>query len=87
MFCPQVLRNLRFLDASTHLYMRVCPSVRPSVRPSVGRSIRPLVGPSVRRFVVRPAFFLIAEIDKKQHRIIEKVETLFLDCNNLQKKL
>ena len=31
-----------FLDASLHLYMRVCPSVRrsvgPSVRPSVGRS-------------------------------------------------
>ena len=24
----------RFLDASTHLYMRVCPSVRPSVGPA-----------------------------------------------------
>ena len=24
-----------FLDASSHLYMRVCPSVRPSVCPSV----------------------------------------------------
>ena len=46
---------------------------------SVGRSVRPLVGRSV------PRFFLIAEIDKKQHRIIGKVETLFLDCNNLQK--
>ena len=34
---------------------------------------------------VRHAFFLIAEIDRKQHRIIGKVETLFLDCNNLQK--
>ena len=57
-----------FLDASTHLYMRVCPSVRPSVGPwSV------------------PRFFLIAEIDKKHHRIIGKVETLFLDCNNLKK--
>ena len=53
-----------FLDASSHLYKRVCPSVRPSVR---------------------NAFFLIAEIDNKQHRIIGKVETLFLDCNNLQK--
>ena len=31
-----------FLDASTHLYMRVCPSVGLSVRPSV----RPSVGPS-----------------------------------------
>ena len=56
-----------FLDASTHLYMRVCPSVRPSIRPSV-RWLR--------------IFFLIAEIDKKQHRIIGKVETLFLDCNS-----
>jgi len=30
-----------FLDASSHLYMRSCPSVGPSVRPSVGRSVRP----------------------------------------------
>ena len=27
---------LRFLDASSHLYMRVCPSVGRSVGPSVG---------------------------------------------------
>ena len=33
----------RFLDASSHLYNRVCPSIRPSVRRSVG----PLVGWSV----------------------------------------
>ena len=32
-----------FLDASSHLYMRVCPSVRPSVCPYV----RPSVCPSV----------------------------------------
>ena len=29
-----------FLDAFSHLYKRVCPSVRPSVRPSVCRSVR-----------------------------------------------
>ena len=29
-----------FLDATTHLYKRSCPSVRPSVRPSVGLSVR-----------------------------------------------
>ena len=29
----------------------------------------------------------IKEIDKKQHTIIGKVETLFLDCNNLQKNI
>ena len=49
---------------------------------SVGLSVRlpwSIRGPSV------PRFFLIAEIAKKQHRIIGKVETLFLDCNNLQK--
>jgi len=28
--------SIDFLDGSTHLYMRVCPSVRRSVRPSVG---------------------------------------------------
>ena len=30
-----------FLDASSHLYKRVCPSVGPSVRPSVRRSVTP----------------------------------------------
>merc|ERR1711951_309795 len=35
---------LIFLDASSHLYKRVCPSVGPSVRPSVRRSVRWLVG-------------------------------------------
>ncbi len=29
-----------FLDASSHLYKRVCPSVRRSVRPCVGLSAR-----------------------------------------------
>ena len=33
------LRNCTFLDATTHLYKRSCPSVRPSVR----RSVRPSV--------------------------------------------
>ena len=33
-----------FLDASSHLYKRVCPLVRPSV----GRSVGPSVGRSVR---------------------------------------
>ena len=43
-----------FLDASTHLYMRVCPCVRPSVHR--------LVGPYVTRF------FLIADFEWKRHR-------------------
>ena len=28
-----------FLDASSHLYKRPCPSVGPSIRPLVGRSV------------------------------------------------
>ena len=36
-------KTILFLDAFSHLYKRVCPSVRPSV----GRSVRP----SVRRWV------------------------------------
>ena len=32
-----------FLDASSHLYMRVCPSVHRSVGPSVGRLVHPSV--------------------------------------------
>ena len=31
--------NIQFLDASSHLYTRVCPSVVPSVRWSVGPSV------------------------------------------------
>ena len=30
----------KFLDPPSHLYTRVCPSVRPSVRPSVGPWVR-----------------------------------------------
>ena len=33
----------QFLDATTHLYKRSCPSVRRSVRPSVGPSVGPYV--------------------------------------------
>ena len=40
-FLLLLLLLLPFLDGSTHLYMRVCPSVRRSVGPSV----HPLVGP------------------------------------------
>ena len=46
------------LDASTHLYKRVCPSVFRSVRPSVRPSLRPSVRPSLRPSVrpsVRPS--------------------------------
>ena len=47
-----------FLDASSHLYMRVCPSVGPSVRPSVRPSVHLSVYPPVRPPVchsVRPS--------------------------------
>ena len=30
---------IHFLDAPSHFYKRVCPSVRPSIRPSVGPSL------------------------------------------------
>ena len=53
-----------FLDASTHLYKRVCPCVRWSVRLSVGPSV---VAPWSR------VFFLTAEFDWKLPRITEKV--------------
>jgi len=48
-FMVTIIFSGTFLDASTHLYKRVCPSVRRSVGWSVGRS---------------PVFFQIAEIDK-----------------------
>ena len=67
---------IRCVLASLYEGLSVRPSIRPSVRPSVRLSVRGSV---------RPAFFLITEIDKKHYRIIGKVETLFLDCNNLQK--
>ena len=61
----------------------MCPRI------SIGRSVHPLVGPSIHPSVVPSVarFFLIADFDKKHYRIIGKVETLFLDCNNLQKNL
>ena len=32
---PQILGKQLFLDAPSHLYMRICPFVRPSVRPQL----------------------------------------------------
>ena len=46
-FCEKIDSKSGFLDASSHLYKRVCPSVRPSVRPSIGLSVRPSVRRSV----------------------------------------
>ena len=55
-----ITRYTSFLDASTHLYMRVCPSVGPSVGNAfldasthLYKRLCPSVGPSVRRSVVR----------------------------------
>ena len=45
-----------FLDASMHLYKRLCPSFRRSVGPSIGPSIGPSVRPSVRRSVTKCYF-------------------------------
>ena len=54
LFCVRAVscnRRVQFLDASSHLYKRVCPSVhrsvRPSVGPSVGRSVTLLLHLSV----------------------------------------
>ena len=41
-FC--FLLTFLFLDASSHLYKRVCPSVGRSIGPSVRPSVRPSVG-------------------------------------------
>ena len=34
-----VAYDITFLDASSHLYKRVCPSIRPSVHPPLGSSV------------------------------------------------
>ena len=47
-----------FLDASSHLYKRVCPSVCPSVRPHVRPSVRPSVRLSVTLYFFFHFFFL-----------------------------
>ena len=44
--------NRKFLDASTHLYKRVCPSVRWSIRPSVGPSVRNAFVSNTRKRVI-----------------------------------
>ena len=51
--CLLVRNHYLFLDASTHLYKRLCPSVRRSVGPSVRRSVRPSVDPSVRHAFIK----------------------------------
>ena len=64
-----------FLDATSHLYKRVCPSVRPSVRWSVRRSVTP----SLRRLLVAsyaeyPAlFYLLSSHNQKKKCLAKKV--------------
>ena len=59
LYFSAIQRMMWFLDASSHLYKRVCPSVCPSVRPShlpsVRLSVRPSVCPSVHPSV--PCYF------------------------------
>ena len=53
-----VCRGVCFLDAFSHLYKRVYPSVRSSVCQFICPSVRPSVGSSIRRFIcpsVRPS--------------------------------
>ena len=38
-----ILEMVFFLDASSHLYKRVCPSLRPFVRPSIRMSVCPFL--------------------------------------------
>ena len=49
------LRN--FLDASSHLYKRVCPSVGPSVHRSVGLSVRNAFYQVLLMASIRPCLF------------------------------
>ena len=46
-----IQQHYTFLDALSHLYKRVCPSVRQSVCPSVRLLLRRSIHPSVRRSV------------------------------------
>ena len=58
--------HIHFLDAFSHLYKRVCPSVGPSDGPSVRPSVRPSIRWSVRNpFFSNPRkrLFLAAEMD------------------------
>ena len=52
-----------FLDAPSHLYKRVCPSVGPSVRPSVTPSLRSLPGASYAEYsaLFKLAFIAVSD--------------------------
>ena len=63
------LRN--FLDASSHLYKRVCPSVGPSVGPSVRRSV------GMSRFCKKcmKLRVLCTEMIKKAYKVMNNIKT------------
>ena len=70
-FIIQILNYIHFLDASVHLYERVCLSIRQSVCPSVPAPVYPSLHPSVRNtFSKNPQKrVLTADIDKMKKGI------------------
>ena len=79
-----ISRVYYFLDASRHLYTRVCPSIRwcvhPSVHPLVRPSIRPSVRPFVHPLVRRSRGFFIAEMGQKCSENIMQLTQLNSCC-------
>ena len=72
-----VVHQVTFLDASSHLYERSCLSVRRSVSPSVGRSVRLSVCPALFSCAVYPALLI-----QTKHISIRRPHNCFND--NLQ---
>ena len=65
-----ILSGTAFLNASLHLYYRVCLSVGPAVGPSVRRSVRPFIRRSARP-TVRNAFVKSGEMKHLQRKKYE----------------
>ena len=60
-----------FLDASTHLYKRLCPSVRPLVRPLVRGSVR---NPLTKNVITARK---LKENSGKHHQVTHRIAFLF----------
>ena len=80
------LHIFSFLDVTSQLYKKLCPSVRPPARPSARPSTRPSARPSVRPSVRMSIRNAISVSDPLQSHLLPSIRPCYLSAYNPRPK-